>query len=137
MNLRLKFSLSFLTVFVVLVLLAVATRTPAAPGEVLPVGNTVVARFSHTATLMADGKVLIAGGMQRNGVWLDSAEIYDPATGRFVDAGKMHAQRAGAAAILLENGKVLIAGGNDGSGKSLASAEFMILLVKHFQQQPV
>lgn len=123
MNLRLKFSLSFLTVFVVLVLLAVATRTPAAPGEITPIGNTVVARFAHTATLMPNGKVLIAGGMERNGVWLDSAEIYDPATGRFMDAGRMHAQRAGAAAILLEDGTVLIAGGNDASGKSLASAE--------------
>jgi len=82
-NLRLKFSLSFLTVFCVLVLLAVATRTPAAPGELVATGNTAVGRFSHTATLMANGKVLIACGMQRNGVWLDSAEIYDPASGRF------------------------------------------------------
>jgi hypothetical protein len=123
MNLRLKFSLSFLTVFCVLVLLALATRTPAAPGELSLTGSTVVRRFSHTATLMANGKVLVAGGMERNGVWLDSAEIYDPATGRFTETAKMHQERAGAAAILLENGKVLVAGGNDASGKSLASAE--------------
>jgi hypothetical protein len=121
--LRLKFSLSFLTLFCVLVLLAVATRTPAAPGELLPTGSTLVPRFSHTATLMPNGRVFIAGGMERNGVWLDSAEIYDPVSGRFVNAGKMHAARAGAAAIRLENGKILIAGGNDASGKSLASAE--------------
>jgi hypothetical protein len=123
MNLRLKFSLSFLTVFCVLVLLAVATRTPAAPGELSVTGTTAVRRFSHTATLMPNGRVLVAGGMERNGVWLDSAEIYDPMAGRFAETGNMHAQRAGAAAILLENGKVLIAGGNDASGKSLASAE--------------
>jgi len=123
MNLRLKFSLSFLTVFCVLVLLALATRTPAAPGELSPTGATVVRRFSHTATLMTNGKVLVAGGMERNGVWLDSAELYDPATGRFSETGKMHQERAGAAAILLGNGKILIAGGNDSSGKSLASAE--------------
>src|ERR1051326_2704659 len=110
MNLRLKFSLSFLTVFCVLVLLALATRTPAAPGELSVTGSTVVRRFSHTATLMANGKVLVAGGMERNGVWLDSAEIYDPATGRFTETATMHQERAGAAAILLENGKVLVSG---------------------------
>jgi hypothetical protein len=61
--------------------------------------------------------------MARNGIWLDSAEIYDPASGRFAPTNKLHAQRAGATATLLPNGRVLIAGGTDGSGKSLASAE--------------
>ncbi|HSK43986.1 MAG TPA: kelch repeat-containing protein [Candidatus Binatia bacterium] len=99
-----------------------ATRTPA-PGQLAPTGNTTTARFSHTATLLLNGKVLIAGGMERNGVWLDSAELYDPAKGRFSLIGKMSARRAGATATLLPNGKVLIAGGTDGSGKNLASAE--------------
>jgi Kelch motif protein/galactose oxidase-like protein len=132
MNLRLKFSLSFLTIFCVLVLLALATRTPAAPGELLPTGTTVVRRFAHSATLMPNGRVLIAGGMERNGVWLDSAELYDPATGRFSETGKMHEERAGAAAVLLGNGKILVAGGNNGSGKSLASAEIYDPLSNQF-----
>ena len=123
MNLRAKLGLSALTLFCVLVLLALATRTPAGPGKLLPTGDTSTARFSHTATLLLNGKVLIAGGMERNGVWLDSAELYDPAKGRFSLIGKMSTRRAGATATLLPNGKVLIAGGNDGSGKSLASAE--------------
>jgi len=123
MNLRAKLGLSALTLFCLLVLLALATRTPAGPGKLLPTGNTTAARFSHTATLLPNGKVLIAGGMEQNGVWLDSAELYDPAKGRFSAIGKMSARRAGATATLLPNGKVLIAGGNDGSGKSLASAE--------------
>lgn len=123
MNLRAKFGLSALTLLCVLVLLALATRTPAGPGKLVPTGNTTTARFSHTATLLLNGKVLIAGGMEQNGVWLDSAELYDPAKGRFNQIGKMSAQRAGATATLLPNGKVLIAGGTDGSGKSLASAE--------------
>lgn len=61
--------------------------------------------------------------MQRNGVWLDSAEIYDPARGRFLPAGTMLSLRAGAMAALLPSGKVLIAGGTDGSGKSLRTTE--------------
>jgi uncharacterized protein (DUF2147 family) len=123
MNLRTKVGLSFLTVFCALVLLALATRTPAAPGKLSATGSTAIPRFAHTATLLGNGKVLITVGMERNGLWLDSAEIYEPATGRFTPAGKMHAQRAGATATRLPNGKVLIAGGNEGSGKSLASAE--------------
>ncbi len=123
MNLRTKFGLSALTLFCVLVLLALATRTPAGPGKLAPTGDTSTARFSHTATLLLNGKVLVAGGMERNGVWLDSAELYDPAKGRFSPIGKMSARRAGATATLLPNGKVLIAGGSDGSGKNLASAE--------------
>jgi hypothetical protein len=61
--------------------------------------------------------------MTRNGVWLDSVELYDPSSGRFVPTSRLHTQRAGATATLLASGKVLIAGGSDGSGKSLASAE--------------
>ena len=123
MNLRAKLGLFVLTLFCLLVLLAVATRMPAGPGKLTPTGNTATARFSHTATLLGNGKVLIAGGMERNGVWLDSAELYNPANGRFTTVGKMSTRRAGATATLLPNGKVLVAGGNDGSGKSLASAE--------------
>jgi hypothetical protein len=123
MNLRAKLGLSALTLFCVLVLLALATRAPAGPGKLTPTGNTTAARFSHTATLLLNGKVLIAGGMEQNGVWLDSAELYDPAKGRFSPVGKMSTRRAGATATLLPSGKVLIAGGTDGSGKNLASAE--------------
>ena len=96
MNLRAKLGLSALTLFCVLVLLALATRTPAGPGMLVPTGNTTTARFSHTATLLLNGKVLIAGGMEQNGVWLDSAELYDPAKGRFSPIGKMSVRRAGA-----------------------------------------
>lgn len=123
MNVRAKVGLTLLTLFCLLVLLAVTTRTPAAPGHLVPAGSTSVARFSHTATLLENGKVLVAGGMSRNGVWLDSAELYDPSLGRFLPAGKMNSARAGATATILPNGSVLIAGGTDGSGKSLASAE--------------
>lgn len=121
---RAKIGLSALTIFAALVLLAVTTRTYAPrTGTLLSTGTPEAARFSHTATLLQDNRVLIAGGMQRNGVWLDSAEIYDSARGRFLPAGKMLSRRAGAMAALLPSGKVLIAGGTDGSGKSLRTTE--------------
>ncbi|HEX7286913.1 MAG TPA: kelch repeat-containing protein [Candidatus Angelobacter sp.] len=124
MNRRGKLGLSVVLLFSLLVLLAIGTRTfPPKPGAVVATGSPWVARFSHTATLLPNNKVLIAGGMERNGVWLDSAEIYDPVTERFTAAGRMSVARAGATATLLPNGKVLVAGGNDGSGASLATTE--------------
>jgi hypothetical protein len=106
-----------------LVLSAAWGSAPPRPDGVAVTGPPVEGRFSHTATLLPNHKVLIAGGMQRNGVWLDTAEIYDPESGRFEAIGKMHARRAGATATLLPDGKVLIAGGTDGTGRNHASAE--------------
>jgi len=73
-------------------------------------------RNSHTATLLADGKVLIAGGDFGAGgssgsSALATAELYDPATGRFVATGAMTTPRRSHTATLLNNGNVLIAGG--------------------------
>ena len=53
--------------------------------QFVPTGNMQVARYKHTAGLLPDGRVLIAGGSDErdwNGA-LSSAEIYDPRTGRF------------------------------------------------------
>ena len=97
-------------------------------GRIVPTGNTVEPRFGHTATLLPNGKVLIAAGMARNGVIQPTAELYDPHTGKFVSAGKMQSPRGwGATATLLRSGKVLLAGGGSGSWCDascyLASAE--------------
>jgi hypothetical protein len=73
-------------------------------------------RSGHSATLLPDGKVLIAGGMRRNQDFYKSAELYDPATAKFQPAGEMHERRVGHAAVLLASGKVLIAGGWVGMG---------------------
>ena len=97
-------------------------------GRIVPTGNTVEPRFDHTATLLPNGKVLIAAGMARNGVIEPTAELYDPNTGKFVSAGKMQSPRGwGATATLLSGGKVLLAGGGSASSCDascyLASAE--------------
>src|SRR5208337_758596 len=92
-------------------------------GHVSATGKLSVPRFSQTATLLPNGKVLIAGGMERNGKYDASAELYDPHTGVFSPAATMESARSCHTATLLPNGKVLIAGGSDGSGTNLATAE--------------
>ncbi|MBC7883350.1 MAG: hypothetical protein H7Y37_18825 [Anaerolineae bacterium] len=72
-------------------------------------------RFRHTSTLLANGKVLIAGGQNNGGkigtpVDLSSAELYDPATNMWNTTVSMNETRWGHTATLLGNGKVLIVG---------------------------
>src|SRR5438093_6322227 len=74
----------------------------------VPTGNLVTARTRHTATLLPNGKVLVAGG--NNGPALSSAELYDPASGTWTATGSLGTARERPTATLLPNGKVLVAG---------------------------
>lgn len=85
-------------------------------GTVTPAPSMLEPRSGHTATLLPNGKVLIAGGMRRNQDFYKSAELYDPGTNRFQPTGEMSIGRVGQAAVLLRSGKVLIAGGWIGHG---------------------
>lgn len=96
-------------------------RVPTATGVLQPVGPMLGARSGHTATLLADGKVLLAGGNDGTQA-LASAELYDPATGRLTATGAMTAPRYAHEATLLPNGQVLITGGRAGYHQH-ASAE--------------
>jgi len=71
-------------------------------------------RFRQTATLLPDGKVLVAGGYGIGLIILNRAEIYDPATGMWVTTGSMRSKRAEFAATLLLDGTVLVSGGQGG-----------------------
>ncbi len=97
-------------------------------GTFIATGDMTMARSSHQATLLPDGKVLIVGhGFD------SSAEIYDPATGTFTAAGQRTNQAFffATAAVLLPNGKVLIAG-YPGLVDGLASAELYDPSTKSF-----
>jgi pimeloyl-ACP methyl ester carboxylesterase len=94
-------------------------------GTFVATGNLTDGRYAHTATLLQDGRVLIVGGAGFgnviNGLTADTAELYDPATGKFTCVGgaslsghcnlSMTINRAYHTATLLEDGRVLIAGG--------------------------
>jgi hypothetical protein len=81
-----------------------ATGSPATPRAV-----------GFTLTTLADGRVLLTGGLNLAGP-LGSAEIYDPGAGTFAPAGAMTVPRAGHTATLLSDGRVLVAGGHSGTG---------------------
>lgn len=92
-----------------------------AAGVVHEIRSMTRQRAAHTATLLPDARVLVAGGFAGDENSLASAEVFNPATSTFASAGDMNAARAGHTATLLPSGKVLIAGGYNGS--YLASAE--------------
>jgi hypothetical protein len=85
-----------------------------------------VARTYHTATLLGNGQVLVAGGRGIGNPNIVSAELYDPTTGTFSYTGNLNTPRDYAAAVLLPGGDVLIVGGEEKVGvyeTCLSSAE--------------
>lgn len=79
-------------------------------GSVTATGSLRYGRAYHTATLLADGRVLVTGGYVNDGMNA-SCEIYDPTTRTWALTGSLKNPRAYHKAFLLKNGKVLVMGG--------------------------
>lgn len=84
-------------------------------------GNLLTARENHTATLLPDGRVIAAGGVNNN--HLASAELYNPTNGTWSATGRLVTARVGHTATLMGNSQLLVAGGTTAGPFVLGSAE--------------
>jgi hypothetical protein len=96
-------------------------------------GSLSASRTQHTATLLLNGKVLIAGGWGKDDCDSDrkygcmstrtTAELYDPQNGSFIETGRLISARTEHTATILPSGKVLVVGGRKSYSEVIASAE--------------
>src|SRR5688572_20179194 len=82
-----------------------------APGTSTSTGNMSVARTGHAAVLLADGRVMVSGGISGSisNIQTASVEMYDPVSGSFTAAGSLSRPVSGHRTFLLPNGAVFIA----------------------------
>jgi len=98
----------------------------AASGSWTATDSLETARQVHTATLLPNGQVLVAGGFDTSNSSIANAELYDATSGSWTATGSLATGRANHTATLLPDGQVLVAGGEDGGIAALASAELYI-----------
>jgi hypothetical protein len=128
--------------FTALFLTRGVSPSSSSPAGVVRAASMNERRADHTSTLLPDGRVLIVGGMVENGVFLNSAELYDPKQRAFLVTGRMQSSRVEHTATLLSNGTVLIAGGLagrafEGGPGVVASTEIYDPATGHFTAGPL
>lgn len=103
---------------------ATQTSGPTVPSNAWQaVGSMAESRGGHTATLLPDGRVLVAGG---TGIeTLQSAELYLPGSRSWEAAGDLQGPRSGHVALALPDGEVLVLGGSGGSDLPTTSEMFV------------
>src|SRR5436309_10583160 len=92
------------------------------PAGLMPAGLMNDARSGATASVLQDGRVLIAGG-QNSGGASNTLEIFDPNSGNFSNAGTMSSPRQDHAAAVLSDGRVLIVGGSSDGTNALNTTD--------------
>jgi len=109
---------SFLAAALFLVSLTLLLARPQpAIGSWSETGHMITARHSHTATRLADGRILVAGGEDGSFLnYLASAELFDPVTGTWSATWSLHTARSKHTATRLADGRVLVVGGTGAVG---------------------
>ena len=120
---KIKFRLIFASLLVILTTLATVQPVQASPSRTWSqTGGMTIPRLSHTAILLLDSRVLVAGGITTGGTSTATAELYAASQGVWSATNSMGTPRSQHMATLLPNGKVLITGGSF-RGVSLATSE--------------
>ncbi len=124
MKLRITTSPFARVAFAAALLVAIHSPAIAASGSWSPAASLHNARDGHTATLLPNGNIVVAGG-ENNNLAMASTEVYSPLTSSWTNSGNLNVARSNASALLLPSGMILVAGGcvSNCLGATTASAE--------------
>ena len=89
----------------------------------VPANNRTGARQDHSATLLANGDVLIAGGSPVPDAALSYSDLFSPKTNSWISVPNMRSSRCGQAAVLLPTGNAMVIGGGCGWSNQTSSVE--------------